>query len=84
MFEKTSDANNNRNKRQYIFNGSISERLEGLIYLPNRDVTYNSKTNVTGNKTTLYVNTMMINSAEWKLSPAGAGSAGADMVRLSK
>ncbi|NJR14203.1 MAG: pilus assembly protein, partial [Phyllobacteriaceae bacterium] len=46
MFEKTSDAGNNANKRQYIFNGSNGEQLEGAIYLPNRDVTYNSTTNV--------------------------------------
>ena len=74
MFEKTSDAANNANKRQYIFNGSKGEHLEGLIYLPNRDVTYNSTTNVNASNTTLVVNTMIINSANWNFSGADIGS----------
>lgn len=81
MFEKTSDATNNSNKRQYIFNGSNGEQLEGAIYLPNRDVTYNSTTNVSGNKTTIVINTMIVNSANWKLESTG-GSGGGKMVRL--
>jgi Flp pilus assembly protein TadG len=83
MFEKTSDAANNKKKQQYIFNGSMSERLEGVIYLPNRNVTYNSKTNVSGNKTSIYVNTMLINSASWKLFPT-TPAGGADEVRLTQ
>ncbi|WP_417416147.1 TadE/TadG family type IV pilus assembly protein [Hoeflea sp.] len=86
MFEKTSDAANNANKQQYIFNGSLGETLTGIIHLPNRDVTYNSTTNQT-NKITLVVNSIIMNSANWKLSPydgpgpAGNGGTGGD-VRL--
>ncbi|MGL4406296.1 MAG: TadE/TadG family type IV pilus assembly protein, partial [Notoacmeibacter sp.] len=83
MFEKTSDASNNNNKRQYIFNGSNGEQLEGAIYLPNRDVTYNSTTNVTGNKTTIVVNTMIVNSANWKLQGSGTRP-GVKTVRLKR
>lgn len=76
MFEKTSDAANNANKQQYVFNGSLGETLTGIIHLPNRDATYNSTTNQT-NKISLVVNTMIINSANWKLSPYdGPGPAG--------
>lgn len=82
MFEKTSDAANNARKTQYIFNGSNGEELEGSIYLPNRDVTYNSTTNVRGNKTTIVVNTMIVNSANWKLEGSGGGGSGARIVRL--
>jgi Flp pilus assembly protein TadG len=75
MFEKTSDANNNRNTQQYIFNGSRGEILKGIIHLPNRDVTYNSTTNQTNN-ITLVVNTIIMNSANWKIEPySGAGPA---------
>ena len=74
MFEKTSDAANNARKQQYIFNGSKGETLEGVIHLPNRDVTYNSSTNQT-NKITLVVNTMIMNSSNWRVEPF-AGSAG--------
>jgi hypothetical protein len=84
MFEKTSNATNNANKRQYIFNGSNGEYLEGAIYLPNRDVTYNSTTNVAGNKTTIVVNTMIVNSANWKLEGSGGGGSGGRVARLKK
>jgi Flp pilus assembly protein TadG len=84
MFEKTSNAANNAAKRQYIFNGSNGEELEGAIYLPNRDVTYNSTTNVKGNKTTIVVNTMIVNSANWKLEGSGGGGGGAYIARLKR
>ena len=76
MFEKTSNATNNANKRQYVFNGSTGEYLEGLIYLPNRDVTYNSTTNVKASKLTMVVNTMILNSANWSFEGAGGGGSG--------
>jgi len=76
MFEKTSDAANNANKQQYVFNGSLGETLTGIIHLPNRDATYNSTTNQTS-RISLVVNTMIMNSANWKLTPYdGAGPAG--------
>lgn len=84
MFEKTSDAANNANKQQYVFNGSLGETLTGIIHLPNRDATYNSTTNQTS-KISLVVNTMIMNSANWNLSPyegpGGTGGSGGD-VRL--
>lgn len=82
MFEKTSDAANNANKTQYIFNGSNGETLEGIIYLPNRNVTYNSTTNVTA-KISMVVNQIIFNSANWKLEPYdGGGSTAGKTVRL--
>lgn len=86
MFEKTSDAANNANKQQYVFNGSLGESLTGIIHLPNRDATYNSTTNQT-NKMSLVVNTIIMNSSNWKVAPYdGAGPAssggGTGMARL--
>ncbi|MBX9458285.1 MAG: pilus assembly protein [Rhizobium sp.] len=82
MFEKTSNAGNNANKTQYIFNGSNGETLEGIIYLPNRNVTYNSTTNVAA-KISMVVNQIIFNSANWKIEPYdGGGSAAAKSVRL--
>ncbi|MEQ8482199.1 MAG: pilus assembly protein [Hoeflea sp.] len=76
MFEKTSDPANNANKQQYVFNGSLGETLTGIIHLPNRDATYNSTTNQT-NKMSLVVNTIIMNSSNWKMAPYdGAGPAG--------
>jgi Flp pilus assembly protein TadG len=76
MFEKTSNMTVGSNTRQYIFNGSNGETLEGIIYLPNRDVTYNSTTNQ-ANKISLVVNTMIINSANWTLKSYDGGDSGA-------
>lgn len=84
MYEKTSDAANNANKQQYIFNGSKGEILEGIVYLPNRNVTYNSTTNQV-NKISLVVNQMIVNSANWLLEPydgGASGAAGTEGVRL--
>ena len=73
MFEKTSGTTSTGD---YVFNGSLGERLEGLIYLPNRNVTYNSTTNVTANNVTYVFNTLIVNSANWKLENSGASSPG--------
>ena len=82
MFEKTSNTANNANKTQYIFNGSNGETLEGIIYLPNRNVTYNSKTNVTA-KISMVVNQITFDSANWQIEPYdGGGSTAAKSVRL--
>jgi hypothetical protein len=79
MFEKSS---NTANKTQYIFNGSNGETLEGIIYLPNRNVTYNSTTNVTA-KISMVVNQIIFNSANWRLEPyEGGGAATGKTVRL--
>ena len=78
MFEKTSDPANNAQKQQYVFNGSNGEELTGIIHLPNRNATYNSTTNQT-NRISLVVNTLIMNSANWKLTPydgPGSGSPG--------
>lgn len=84
MFENTSNAANATNKQQYIFNGSKGEILEGIIHLPNRDVTYNSTTNQ-ASKISLVVNSMIINSANWLVEPylgSSGGTAASAAVRL--
>jgi hypothetical protein len=83
MFEKTSDTANNARKQQYIFNGSNGETLKGVIHLPNRDVTYNSTTNQT-NLITLVVNTMIMNSSNWKIEPytGAAGGSGSEITSV--
>jgi hypothetical protein len=84
MFEKVSNAANNANKRQYVFNGSNGEYLEGVIHLPNRDVTYNSTTNISANKMNLLVNTLIINSANWDFGGVSGGSSGEKTIYLSR
>lgn len=75
-------------RTQYVFNGTVSEELSGLIYLPNRNVTYNATSNVTGSKLTLVVNQLILNNLNWKLlpgsAPAGAEGGAVSGVRLTQ
>lgn len=82
MYEKTSDPSNNRYPQQYVFNGSKGETLEGIIHLPNRDVTYNSTTNQTS-KVTLVVNSIIMNSSNWNIEPYSGGSATSSVASSS-
>lgn len=75
MFEKTSGAGANPSTGQYVFNGSRGESLQGVIYLPFRNVTYNSTTNISGSNISMVVNTMIVNSANWTFEGAGGTSA---------
>lgn len=84
MFERTSDPSNNSHKQQFVFNRMELQRLEGAIYLPNRDVTYNAKSNINGHKTALVVNTLIINQADWKLDGLTSAGAGQRSVYLSR
>jgi hypothetical protein len=74
MFEKK----NLSARRQYIFNGSVSETLEGLIWLPSRDVTVNSKSTVRASKVFMVFNTLILNNTDWDFEPdprwSGTGS----------
>jgi hypothetical protein len=79
MFENTSSAANNANKVQYIFNGSRGETLEGIIYLPNRNVVYNSTTNVAA-RITMVVNQIIMNSAKWLIEPYEDGGSSTAQV----
>lgn len=81
MFEKTSDATNNANKQQFIFNGSKGETLSGIIHLPNRDVVYNAVSNQTAT-ISLVANTMIINQANWKIEPYSGKGATAASVKV--
>ena len=77
MFETPSSS-----QGSYVFNGSVSEELEGIIYLPSRDVTFNSKTNQTA-KISLVVRSAILNPNSWKIEPYdGAGSSQASVARL--
>ena len=84
MFEKTSDSANNAKKSPFVFNGSAGEQLTGVIHLPNRDVTYNSTTNISGTRLSLVANTMIINSANWALAGLEDAGGGARSVVLSR
>ncbi|MBL8908550.1 MAG: Tad domain-containing protein [Rhizobiales bacterium] len=69
-------------KSQFSINGSAGHTFEGLIYLPSRNVTFNSMSSVASEAITIVVNQMILNSANWNIAPgkksinAGGGSNG--------
>ena len=69
-------------------NGSSGITLQGLLYLPSRQVTINSVSNVTANQTAMVFATLTMNNMNWSISPgalapnSGASSvSGARLVR---
>jgi hypothetical protein len=82
MYEKSGLA-----RSQLPFNDSNDFNLQGIIYLPSRDVTFNGGSKLTNKKMTIVVNTLILNQTKWDLKPAtgDAGpSAGLKSVRLSQ
>jgi hypothetical protein len=69
-------------KSNFVFNDSVSNRLQGLIYLPSRNVTFNAKSQLATDKATLVFNTLILNQTTWNLDVAtaktisGSGSSG--------
>jgi len=64
MFEKPGLGISN-----FIFNDSPSTRLEGLIWLPSRNITFNGGSSLTSHNFTLVSWTLMLNQTRWNLSP---------------
>ncbi len=59
-----------------VFNSSVRERFEGVIHLPRRNVTFNARSDVNGEKLVLVVNTLILNTVTWSLSPMASGGGG--------
>ena len=71
-------------KSNFIFNDSRDFKIEGLVYLPSRDTTYNANSIWHARKFTFVVNTLKLNQTNWDLtpgveSPANDGNDPADL-----
>jgi Flp pilus assembly protein TadG len=64
MYEPTGLSNSN-----LPINGSSGDSFSGLFYLPSRDVTINSVSNVTANNVTMVFSTLILNSTNWSIAP---------------
>ncbi len=85
MFEPSPGPTTGTSTVQYVFNSSVSEEISGLIYLPRRNLTWNSTSTVIGSKVQIVGNTIIFNALDWRLSTPtlpGRGSPAVDMVRL--
>ena len=82
MFEPVGLGNTN-----LPINGSSGDSFTGLIYLPSRDVTINSVSNLSTNNVTMVFSTLILNATNWSIAagtPAmHTSTAGATVARLS-
>lgn len=66
---------------QFVLDDNRGFEMEGAIYLPSREVVFNSGTAVHSQKITAVMRTVIFNGVHWKVEPAGGG--GSDQtVRL--
>lgn len=84
MFEPTGLS-----ASSYTINGSNGHQLNGLIYQPSRNITFNSQSNLTAENFTLVVKTLILDTLTWNFgaSPKSVSSAGTTTttaVRLTK
>jgi Flp pilus assembly protein TadG len=63
----------------FTINGQAGHSFQGLIYLPSRNITFNSMSNVASEALTIVVNSVILNTLNWNLKssayvipPAGA------------
>jgi Flp pilus assembly protein TadG len=65
------------------FDGTNGENLKGLLYLPSRNVTYNSVSNVKAENITMVFDTLIINSSSWAFQPSSLGMTRAASLKLT-
>lgn len=83
MFEPTGLGNTN-----LPINGTSNSSYTGLMYLPSRDVTINSVSNMATNSVTMVFSTLILNATNWSIEAGAmapkAVSGAAKSARLSK
>jgi hypothetical protein len=70
-------------RSQFLFDDSRGNTIDGIMYLPSRDMTYNSGSDARGDRLTMVFNTLILNQTNWNLEPAESqkGSGGPRLVR---
>lgn len=68
----------------WLFNGNQKARLDGIMYLPSRNVHFNSTFAMNNSRTAIVLNRMSMDGSNWKLAPLmeSGTKAGAGGVRL--
>jgi len=64
MFEPIGLSNSN-----LPINGTSGSSFTGLLYLPSRDVTINSVSNLSSNSVTMVFSTLILNATNWTIAP---------------
>jgi Flp pilus assembly protein TadG len=72
---------------RFVLDDSQGHQLSGLIYLPSRQMTVNAGANMTTDKLTMVVDTLIVNNATWYVTPpttktiAGSAQGGAYLMK---
>ncbi len=61
----------------FTINGQAGHSFQGLIYLPSRNITFNSMSNVTSDALTLVVNSVILDTLNWTFKSSAYSIAGA-------
>lgn len=65
----------------FLFNDTPGNTLDGVMYLPSRDMIYNSGSDAHGDRLAMVFNTLTLNQTTWRLGPVD-GLTGVSMPRL--
>ena len=65
----------------FLFNDTPGNTLDGVMYLPSRDMIYNSGSNARGDRLAMVFNTLTLNQTTWRLGPV-TGLTGVSTPRL--
>lgn len=79
----------NLSKSQFIFNNANGNNMDGLIWLPSREMTFNAKSHLQSDSMTMVVHRLILNNTAWNLTPDASNmttvaSSGLTNVRLIK
>lgn len=80
FFEKTGLS-----KSDFIFNNAVANRMDGLIWLPSRNVTFNAQSKMSSDHLSMVMNRLILNNTDWTLEPMTAPSgtsSGLSNIRL--
>jgi Flp pilus assembly protein TadG len=70
---------------QFIINDNLGFGMEGRIYLPSREVVFNSNSSLRSKKMTVVSRTMILNNVNWQIEAYDQDNSGANAeVRLTK
>ena len=65
MFEASGLA-----RSPFVWDDAVSSNLDGLIYLPSRDATFNSYSKAVGEPLTMVFNTLIVDRTDWDIQSA--------------
>ncbi|MFP1131189.1 TadE/TadG family type IV pilus assembly protein [Asticcacaulis sp. W401b] len=71
----------------FIFNSAVANHMDGVIWLPSRNVTFNAQSKMSSDKLSMVMNRLILNNTTWNLEPVtgSSGTGGAlTNIRLLK